>query len=124
MKASATPVMTCIMKATRAALPNTYHQFVSRGTGWVMIGQTALENPRRSSSMARKRFIGPLADAERAAQHLELARLDARLVLEEAARRWSAGDGPVLVVHAAVAGTEEQVSIRPPIDRTPQVRAV
>ena len=39
-----------MMKAASVALPKTYHHFASLGTWWVMIGPSAFETPRRSSS--------------------------------------------------------------------------
>ena len=40
------------VKATRVALPKTYHQLTFFGTGCWMMGRTAFENPSRRSNQA------------------------------------------------------------------------
>src|SRR6266540_1636487 len=114
------------MNAISVALPRTYHQF-TRGTGWVMIGQIASDQPMRSSNQAQAcltSFIAPsraLADRDRAGQHLDVVALDPNVVARQ--RPWwrTGGHPPVAVVDAAVARTEEDLSLRLPVDGTCQV---
>src|SRR5205814_2078329 len=88
---------------------------------------------RRARSAARStgRSLAPSGSRRAAAGrrqalglHRQLPALDPPLSLEQGPRRRAAGDGPVLVVHAAVARAEEELRLRAPVDRTAEVGAV
>ena len=126
--ASVTPLSTWMMNANSVALPKTYHQRAPRGTGWLSIGPSSDEMPRRSSSVSQAIFeesldhrqpigIGLGAD-------LDLVVVDADRVARERVGRRAGGDAAVLVVDAAVAGAHEEARLWHPAHRAAEVGAV
>src|SRR5579864_5439408 len=109
------PVTTCSRNARNVALPNTYHHPVRGGTGCSSTPRAQVRRPVRSSSTARSRLITcPSPERDLAREDLHLSRLDPHLVPRERLGRRAGGDAAVGVVHAAVAGAEEELRIGEP----------
>src|SRR6476469_1024549 len=124
---SAIPVSTCSTNARKVALPNTYHHPVRGGTGCSSARRAAVRRPLRSSSQASRRLSTEVSgDRNGAGLDLDLAggRVHPHRILRQRARRRPRGDGTVTVVHAAVAGTEEQLCVGHPAYRAAEVSAV
>src|SRR5512146_1619775 len=119
------PVTTCSTNARNVALPNTYHHPVRGGTGCSSTPRVQVRRPVRSSSVARSRLITSASpERDLAREDLDLSRLHPYVIPRERPGRGPAGDGAVGVVHAAVAGTEEQLRAGEPLHRTAQMGAV
>src|SRR5437868_12825475 len=118
-KARATPVATCTMKETSVAVPKTYHHFASCGA-MCFIGLSSTLIPMRSSSQrqtpVKRRLIGG-RNWDDDGIDLHFAIFDANRVAKERSRRRTGGYISILVVNAAVAGTEEQLRAFHPTHR-------
>src|ERR1700722_18795599 len=111
------PERTCIAKAHRVALPNTYHQRAPLGTGWFMMGPSMALMPRRSSIVSHSFFRNPCAMCSRSlhrdgfSAYLHVFPFDPDDVLRERVGRRARGHRAVLVVDAAVAGAHEEAGV-------------
>src|SRR5678815_2252310 len=103
------PVITCIMKQQRVALPKTYHQRASAGTVCFIIGMMICDAPVRSSTnlhaVARSLGIGiTLAlgldgcEGDGAGLDLDLGLVYALRVARERLGGRAGRDRPVLVI--------------------------
>src|SRR3954462_7795358 len=124
--ASAIPVTTWMMNANRVALPNTYIHPVRGGTGCFMMGPSTSEASVRASNHAQacRRNRISLRNWRRGRQDLNLTVPHAHGVLRQWPWRRPGRYSAVLVIHAAVAGTHEQLGVVQPSNGASQMGAV
>src|SRR5207248_6695499 len=109
-------------KATRVALPNTYHQLTFLGTGCWIMGRTAFEKPSRRSNQRTTGFTGS-SHRDRAGQDFNVAIVHPRVVAEQRVRRRPTADRAIGIIDATVAGTQKELGIGLPTHRAAQVGA-
>src|SRR4051812_7941437 len=115
------PVTTCRMNAISVALPKTYHQPVSLGTGCSSAQRVHETSPVRSSSQSSMPLMLTPPSRNRGGDglDLDLAVPNPDRVLWKWAGWRARGHGAIGVVHAAVTGTQEQVGVTKPLHRAP-----
>src|ERR1017187_211836 len=116
------------MKAHSVALPKTYHHLASGGTRCRAVRPIIPGSPVRSSTQFQTClticFTLFFYHGNGRSLNLHVAIFHAHRITAQGQWWWSRGDGAVLVIHAAVAGTHEQIGFGEPAHWTPQMRAI